>query len=264
MLFPKKEILLLDGVSEALAFQIAHGKTSHPHSFFLYIVQNKLTKSWNDIPLVQVEFTEEEFRQWIQKIAGKSLYSQLSAPVLHSLYQRWKDFDLGEEDIFSFFHHYQPLTGLIPLDVELFFEKSEKTLLFRFIDALSDRNAELATKYFFSLQKINYPPNLLVVMVARRYRLIHQILLIGVDNQDLWKKNKVSPFEIRKIKNFAKKYSPSEITNIFSLLRDLDRLSKTVHCDFSDLMLDLIAQISVKILPSRSERVPSAFSPDEI
>ena len=78
-----------------------------------------------------------------------------------------------------------------PVSYTHLFEKSEKTLLFRFLDALSDRDTQLATKYFCSLQKINYPSSLLVSMIARRFRLMAQVLITGVENQDLWKKNRV-------------------------------------------------------------------------
>ena len=83
-------------------------------------------------------------------------------------------------------------------------------------------------------------------MIARRFRLMAQVLITGVENQDLWKKNRVSPFEIRKIKTYNKKFSPSEITNLFYSLRHMDRLLKTTNSDFSILMLDFIDQISVR------------------
>lgn len=244
-LFPIKEIILLDGISEKGAFEIAQKKSIPTHLKFFYLTEDELTKPWSNVTIIQVGFGEKEFYQWIEKTAGEK-FAGLSGAVIKSLYKYWMEYDLSEEDIMGFIRQSQSISNMTPLDVELFFEKSEKTLLFRFLDALSDRNSQLATQYFCSLLKINYPSHLLLTMIARRFRLIAQVLITGVENQDLWKKNRVSPFEIRKIKTYSKKFSPSEITNFFASLRHMDRLLKTINCDFSILMLDFIDQISVK------------------
>jgi hypothetical protein len=244
-LFPSKEIILLDGISEKGAFEIAQKKSIPAHLIFFYLTESELTKPWSNITIIQVGFGEREFYQWIEKTAGEK-FAGLSGAVIKNLYKFWIEYDLNEEDIMGFFRQSQSISNMTPLDVELFFEKNEKTLLFRFLDALSDRDSQLATQYFCSLLKMNYPPHLLLTMITRRFRLIAQVLITGVENQDLWKKNRVSPFEIRKIKTYSKKYCPSEMTNFFASLRHMDRLIKTTNCDFSILMLDFIDQISVK------------------
>jgi len=101
-------------------------------------------------------------------------------------------------------------------------------------------------------------------MIARRYRLMAQVLITGVENQDLWKNNRINPYEIRKIKMYSKKYSPSEITNIFHSLRQMDRLLKTTNSDFSILILDFIDQISIRTSPPHSQSLPSISSLNEI
>ncbi|MDI9595840.1 MAG: hypothetical protein QM279_11540 [Atribacterota bacterium] len=244
-LFPEKEIILLDGISEKGALEITQKKSIPDNLIFLFLNEGELTKPWTNVTIIHVGFGEKEFYQWIGKTAGEK-FSGLPAAVIKSLYKYWREYNLREEDIMGFIRQTELLPKRTPLDVELFFEKSEKTLLFRFLDALSDRDTQLATKYFCSLQKINYPSSLLVSMIARRFRLMAQVLITGVENQDLWKKNRVSPFEIRKIKTYSKKFSPSEITNLFYALRHMDRLLKTTNSDFSILMLDFIDQISVR------------------
>ncbi|HAX97996.1 MAG TPA: hypothetical protein DCY12_03685 [Candidatus Atribacteria bacterium] len=258
-LFPEKEIILLDGISEKVAFEMNQKISFSANLIFLYLTESELTKPWKNTTIIQVGFGEREFTKWIEKTAGKK-FSSLPAAVIKSLYKYWVEYNLGEEDIMSFIRQTEFLPKLTPLDVELFFEKSEKTLLFRFLDALSDRNSQLATKYFISLLKINYPSNLLVSMIARRFRLMAQVLITGIENQDLWKKNQVSPFEIRKIKTYSKKYSPSEITNLFDSLRHMDRLLKTTNSDFSILMLDFIDLTSIRTptLHSQPEQITSS------
>jgi DNA polymerase III delta subunit len=83
-------------------------------------------------------------------------------------------------------------------------------------------------------------------MIARRYRLIAQIIATKEENKDLWKNTKLNSFEVQKIKKYAKKYSLSDFGEIFNSLRHLDRLSKTTNSDFPVLMLDLIHQIAVR------------------
>jgi len=263
-LFPEKEIILLDAISEKDAWEIAQKKSFPAHLIFFYLMSGEPTQPWPDVTtMIQVGFGEREFYQWIEKVTGEK-FSRLSTAVIKSLYKYWREYDLGEEDIIDFIRQAVSSPNITPLDVELFFEKSEKTLLFRFLDALSDRDSQLATNYFCSLIKINYPSNLLISMIARRYRLMAQVLITGVENQDLWKNNRINPYEIRKIKMYSKKYSPSEITNLFHSLRQMDRLLKTTNSDFSILILDFIDQISIRTSPPHSQSLPSISSLNEI
>ncbi|GEM_PF-1169121 len=262
-LFPKKEIIMLDGVSEEVAHRLSHKAIIPPHCIVLYFISQSLKKNWLKGIMILIEFEEQDFAHWVLQVS-QGLSKNLSPLILKTLYKYWWEYDLLEGDIIDFLLQAKSLPNLSITDLEIFFEKSEKTLLFRFLDALSDRNADLSNQFFFALMKINYPPILLVTMIARRYRLIAQIISTKEENKDLWKNTKLNSFEIQKIKKYTKKYSLSDFKEIFNSLRQLDRLLKTTNSDFTVLMLDLIHQIAVRTAQPKVYRGDSASSANEI
>ncbi|HPZ81218.1 MAG TPA: hypothetical protein PK844_00710 [Candidatus Atribacteria bacterium] len=240
-LFGEKKILLLEDLEESLALKIK--KTSSPH-FLVFISSGwRGGKEWDDSTWVKVEPPRGDWEDFWEKEARRRKLS-LDYQVVRSL-SRWsREYDWGEEDVEQFLSQFPEGETVKMEDVELYFEKNERTLLFRFLDATGERNLERATFYLHSLLGVGFPPSLLLTHIARRFRLLWQAQETEEEVVDLWSGRKLSSFEWeRKILKNKNKYNLEEIKRAFEVLYQTDRAIKTRNPDPESLLLGMLVKI---------------------
>ncbi|MCX6090340.1 MAG: hypothetical protein NTX88_08265 [Candidatus Atribacteria bacterium] len=97
-LFPENRLITLDGVSEDVAFCISRNRSFPPDYFFLYLPGDVLKKKWERGVIIQIEFRERDFWEWLnQKIAQEKV--TFTPPARKKLYQFWLEYDIREEDL---------------------------------------------------------------------------------------------------------------------------------------------------------------------
>jgi len=243
-LFGEKKILLLEDLEESLALKVKN--ISSPH-FLVFISSGwRGGKEWSDDTWIKVEpprYDLENF--WKKSAKNKGIF--LDNQVLRSL-SRWsKEYDWGEEDVEQFLSQFSEGEIVKMEDVELYFEKNERTLLFRFLDATGERNLEGAIFYLRSLLQIGFSPSLLLTNVARRFRLLWQAQETKEETVDLWSGRKLSPFEWReKILKNKNKYNLEEIQRAFEILYQVDKALKTRNPEPEALLLGMLVKIMAK------------------
>ncbi len=244
-LFGEKKILLLEELEESLALKIKKAVSS-PH-FLVFLSSNwKGGKEWNDSTWIKVESPRYDWENfWKESAKNKGIL--LDNRVLKSL-SRWsKEYDWGEEDVEQFLSQFPEGETIKTEDVELYFEKNERTLLFRFLDALGERNLERAIFYLRPLLQIGFPPSLLLTHVSRRFRLLWQAQETKEESIDLWSGKKLNPFEWKeKILKNKNKYNLEEIKRVFEVLYQVDKTLKTQNPEPETLLLGMLTRIMAK------------------
>lgn len=243
-LFGEQKILLLEDLEEDLALKIKNLRSPH---FLVFISGGwRGVKEWSDSTWIKVEETHYGWENF-WKDRAKSRGILLDHRVLKSL-SRWsKEYDWAEEDVEQFLSQFSEGETVKVEDIEFYFEKNERTLLFRFLDAIGERNRERAIFYLRSLLQIGFSPSLLLANLARRFRLLWQAQETKEETIDLWSGKKLNPFEWKEkiIKN-KNNYSPEEIKRAFEILYQVDKILKTQNPDPETVFLGMLAQLMAK------------------
>ncbi|MGC8778304.1 MAG: DNA polymerase III subunit delta [Candidatus Caldatribacteriaceae bacterium] len=228
-LFPEAILFLLWGIGEKTAREIKE-KFSMAPFFFLFLPRKVEERRWKDIPWVVVEMDERTFRKFWSSRAQQFNVS-LSRMAEQRLFHFLSTCDLGKSDLEYFFAFFAGRNDISGEDVEFFFEREEKVLLFRFLDALGRRDMAKAFHYLQGLWNIDFAPSRLIAQVARRFRLLLQVYEGEKGTHDAWQGKELHPFEAEKVRVMREKYSLSEVYQAFTLLRTADRLMKTQGSD---------------------------------
>ncbi len=242
-LFPEREVVFLEGIDENLALAIARESPSYPSAFFFFLPEEELTRSdWRRFPWIVLK-EEGVFEQFLKRRL-ESLGLSLEDRARVRLFRLLEEYELQETDIETFLRRFRRGERIRKEDVEVFFEKSERTLLFRFLDAVGERNTSLALQYGYRLlEEKKFPPTLFLSHLARRFRLLLQLYVVGEKRKDLWQGREVSSFEIQKVQRMQTYFSLSDIPRVFQALRMADRLLKTQSVDSQAFLLSLITEI---------------------
>ncbi len=238
-LFPVKNAIVFENTEEKDVLDIFRKEKSLEDTVFLCILTAKPKKSWTKIPVIEVRVPEREIMGSLCRRYG----CNPTAKALDALVRFWREYDLSDEDIEQFLCSRSKDTIDI-LDVEVFFEKNEKTLTFGFLDEVGKKNAMRAQLHFSRLMQLGTPPALLLTLLARRFRLIYQILESGETSTDLWKGSALNQFEMKKIQVTAKNFTLQEARTVLYTLAAVDRRLKTSPVDFEAMMLETILCIS--------------------
>lgn len=248
-LFGEVTLVLLGGVTEKTAEEILSVIKSFSYLYALYFSPNRLRgKFWQNFDQLLIS---DEGRSWdnFLRTILKEQGIRMSKPAWFKIQRLWQELDLSWEELEQFFRLFPEGEEVTLEEVNAFFERREKGLLFPFLDAVGERRLELANHYLFSLLDIGFSPSLILVHLGRKFRLILQVQETKEDKIDLWQNRKLSPFEMeQKIKKQAQNFSLPEVRNIFHFLHQTDRILKTQRCDPKAIFLDLISQIIVSPL----------------
>ncbi|MEN3203134.1 MAG: hypothetical protein ABDK87_05330 [Atribacterota bacterium] len=231
-LFPRREVIFLEGFKEEGVLKIAQEAPRYLEVlFFLLLSPAETLKEpfWRKFPRIIVEESREVFLHFLREEEAR-LDLVLEDDARESLFRLASEYELQRGDIVDFLERCRG--GRVTKDeVEAFFTQSEKALLFRFLDALGERNAASALRYVYRLLDQQFPPSLLVTHLARRFRLFAQFCESGETRRDLWQGKEINPLEARKIEKMKKHFTSSDVPRIFAVLRTADRILKTQSVD---------------------------------
>lgn len=243
-LFGERKILLLEDLEESLALKIKN--VTSPHFLVFISADWRGKKGWSDSTWIKVEESHYNWENfWKDRAKSKGIL--LDYRVLKSLARWSKEYDWTEEDVEQFLSQFSTGETVKMEDVEFYFERNERTLLFRFLDAIGERNRERAIFYLRSLLQIGFPPSLLLANLARRFRLLWQAQETKEEAIDLWSGRKLNPFEWKgKIIKNKDKYSSEEIKRAFEVLYQVDKTLKTQNPELETLLLGMLAKLMAK------------------
>ncbi|HSV31451.1 MAG TPA: hypothetical protein VLH40_05440 [Atribacteraceae bacterium] len=241
-LFSRRILVLLEEVGSRLAMSLWEEKKLGADTTVLYLLRELPGKWWAEVPIVMVSATDRQFLENLIHRCGRAIHPQ----ALGILVRLWRDYDLKPSDITQWVKQLSGKNSIEAGEVESYFERSEKVLLFGFLDAASSRDLSLAYRMFTGLMKIGYPPPLVLSHLARRFRLMLQALETKELKVDLWKGTKLSPFEFNKIKKNAGKYTVQQIKAIFAALSRVDWQLKSQSIPFDLLMLDFFTAVPIE------------------
>jgi len=254
-LFPEAMLFLLWGISEKTAWEIKE-KFSVPPFFFLAFLRKVEERKWNDVPWVVIEPDEQALRKiWYSR--AQKFDVSLSKAGEKKLFHFLERYDLGMSDVEDFFAYFAGQKELGGEEVAFFFERDEKVLLFRFLDALGKRDKTGAFHYLQMLWRADFSPSWLIAQIARRFRLLLQVYEGGGTTHDLWQGKELHPFEAEKIEAMKEKYRLPEVHQAFTLLRTADRLTKTQNIDPKIVLARVIEEMMTPPAPG------SVFGSDE-
>ncbi len=238
-LFPVKTAVIFEDINERDALDVFRNERGMKDTVFFYFMTTKPKKNWSKISVVEVRLPEKEILARLCRRQG----CMPTTKALDSLVYFWREYDLSEEDIEQFLSNLGK-DKIDILDVQVFFEKSEKTLTFGFLDEISKKNVRRAQLHFSRLMQTGTPPALLLNLLARRFRLFYQILECGETQKDLWKESTLNQFEMRKIQGAVRNFTLQEARSVLYQLAEADRLLKTSSVDFEKMMLGILLNIS--------------------
>lgn len=230
-LFPGARVVLLENLEKEKIFQIAQEASQYSKSFFVLLSSPEVLREpfWQKFPWIVVEEDREVFLRFLGEEAVR-LGLVFEDDAREALFRLASEYELQRGEIVSFL---EELRGnrVTKEEVEAFFTQSEKVLLFRFLDALSERDAPSALRYAYRLMEYRFSPSLLVVHLARRFRLFAQFCANKGTQRDLWQGKEVSSFEARRIEGMKKHFHASAVPEVFAILRTADRFLKTQSID---------------------------------
>lgn len=252
-LFSETTLFLLWGISEEVAWEIKERLAITPF-FFLFFPSRITEKRWKNVSQITMKADTQELQNFLS-LEAKKLGVFLSTTAEKKLLHFVLTYHLGEKDIFHFLSFCERDREIIAEDVESFFAKDERFLLFRFLDAIAKREEVKSFFYLEMLQKIDFAPSWLIAQVARRFRILLQVYEGEGGTQDKWQGKELNPFEVEKIMVMKKNYSLPEVYRAFTLLRVADRLIKTQTIDPKAVLARTIGGIMSRLEPcSNDER----------
>ncbi len=242
-LFPEREGVFLEGLKEETVWRIAQEASQYDKAFFFFLAPPALKGAfWGKFPWIVVEESREAFLRFLEEEQARSGVF-LEEEARETLFQLVLEHELQRGDIVDFLEKFRG-ERISKDTVEAFFVRNEKVLLFRFLDALGEKDTTSAIQYAYRLMDQQFPPPLLVAQIARRFRLLAQLHEVGGIQQDLWQRREINPFEARKIERMKKHFSPSDVPRVFAHLRTTDRLLKTQSIDLRLWFVLLVSGIT--------------------
>lgn len=230
-LFRRRKAIFLEDLGEEKVSQIAREASRYPEAFFFFLPSPEALKEpfWQKFPWIVVEESREVFLRFLREEEVR-LGLTLEDDVRELLFRFFSDYELQRGDIVDFLEKFRG--GRVTREeVEAFFTQSERVLLFRFLDALGEKDTPSALRYAYRLIEYQFPLSLLVVHLARRFRLFAQFCEGKGMERDLWQGKEINPFEVRKIERMQKHFRLSDVPRIFAILGMADRLLKTQSMD---------------------------------
>lgn len=230
-LFRRRKVIFLEDLEKEKVFQIAREAPQYPEVFFFFLPSPEVLKEpfWQKFPWIVVEESREVFLRFLQgEEARLGLFLENDAK--ETLFRFVSEYELQRGDVVDFLEKFRG-ERVTKEEVEAFFIQSERVLLFRFLDALGEKDASSALRYAYRLIEYQFPLSLLVVHLARRFRLFAQFCEGKGVKKDLWQGKEINPFEAQKIEKMQKHFRLSDVPRIFAILRTADRLLKTQSID---------------------------------
>lgn len=240
-LFPETILFVLWEVPEKVILKVKNTLASTPF-FFLFVSQKVEEQKWNDVPCVSVKPDERVLRKFWSSMAqqfGVSLNKVAEGQLSRFL----STYNLGKHDLEYFFSCFAGKQDVTGEEVEWFFEREEKVLLFRFLDALGKREEAKTFHYLQMLWRLDFSPSGLIAQIARRFRLLLQYYEGETMARDVWQGKNLHPFEAEKIITMREHYSLPEVYRAFTLLRTADRLTKTQSTDSRITLTRIVGEI---------------------
>lgn len=230
-LFRRKRAIFLEGLAKEKVFQIAREASRYPGTFFFFLSPPEVLQEpfWQKFPWIVVEESREVFLRFLREEETR-LGLFLENEARETLFRFVSEYELQRGDVVDFLEKFRG-GQITKEEVETFFTQSERILLFRFLDALGERDTSSALRYAYRLVEYQFPLSLLVVHLARRFRLFAQFCEGRGMKKDLWQGKEINPFEARKIEKMQEHFRLSDIPRIFAILRTADRLLKTQSID---------------------------------
>ncbi|GEM_PF-708426 len=242
-LFSEANLFLLWGVKEVTAWQIQEEFRATFLPFYFFFFSEKVDeKKWRDVPRIIVDVGVKEWERLCRSKAQEFGIS-LSGGAEKKLASFVHSYNLSEEDLAYFFSLHADKKRIGVEEVELFFERNERVLLFRFLDAVGEKEVKGALHYLHLLFRVDFSPTWLLAQLARRFRLVLQCHETGEYLFDLGQGKKLHPFEGEKILRMKEKYSLSEVSQAFHLLRAADRQMKTESVVPQTLLVQLVVDL---------------------
>lgn len=230
-LFSEREVLFLEDLKEVVALKIAREASRYPMLFFFFLTSGDLKEAeWRKFPWIIVGESQEIFERFLLREAQRFGLS-LKKEARELLFRLFQEYELQEAEIMDFLKEFAGGGRIEEKDIEAFFEKSERTLLFRFLDALGEKDTPCALQYAYRLVEGRFPLPLLLTHLTRRFRLLAQLYETEEEQRDLWQEKEVSSFEMKKTQKMKMYFAPSDIPRVFAALRMADRLLKTQSVD---------------------------------
>lgn len=230
-LFPEREALFLEDLREEAILEIAQEAPRYGGVFFFFLISPEMSRGASSLglPWIVVAEDREAFFRFLKEEEAR-LGLTLDEETRETLFQFTLECELQRGDIEDFLEEFKG-ERVSRSAVEAFFMRNEKVLLFRFLDALSERDTPSALQYVYRLVEQQFPPSLLVANLARRFRLFAQLYEAKEIERDLWQGKSVNPFEAKKVERMKKHFSPSDVLSALASLRAADRLLKTQSVD---------------------------------
>ncbi|MCX7667420.1 MAG: hypothetical protein N2Z84_00600, partial [Atribacterota bacterium] len=240
-LFPEAILFVLWEIPEKVILGAKSTLTSTPF-FFLFVSQGMDEQKWKGVPCVIVKPDEQVLRKFCSSMAQR-FNVFLSRVVEEKLLHFLEIYNLGKGELEYFFSCFAGRKDITGEEIEWFFEREEKVLLFRFLDALGRREQAKTFHYLQMLWRLDFSPSWLITQIARRFRLLLQCYEGEVMTRDVWQGKNLHPFEAEKIITMKEKYSLPEVYRIFTLLRTADRLVKTQSGDSRITLTRIVGEI---------------------
>ncbi|MEN3187130.1 MAG: hypothetical protein ABDK94_07600 [Atribacterota bacterium] len=240
-LFPEAILFVLWGIPERAILKMKDTLASTPF-FFLFIPRKMEEQKWNDVSCVVVKPDEMILKKFWSSMAQKFGVS-LDKVAEEKLLRFLGTYNLGRSDLEYFFSCFTGRKDVTEEEVEWFFEREEKVVLFRFLDALGKREETKTFHYLQMLWRLDFSVSWLIAQIARRFRLLLQCYEGEGMTRDVWQGKDLHPFEAEKVITMKEKYSLSEVRRTFALLRTADRLIKTQSVDPRITLTRIIGEI---------------------
>lgn len=129
---------------------------------------------------------------------------------------------------------------IIRADVEELTRAKFDDNIFGLVDALGTKNKKLAIRLLANQLAFGSSPLYIIAMLVRQYRILLQVQeYLDQPSTELARKLKLHPFVVKKTLAQARRYSFSELKNIYGELLEMDRKIKTSSWK-PELLIDLL------------------------
>lgn len=238
----------LDKIGDHCIFIVndRNGEIKKTSKFYKYFKKNNIIVEFGKL-------TKAQLQSWIINIL-KANKKEMNIAHINYFMDRSSYFNRNHDtDLYSFKSELDKLINysheieIKKEDIESISQKTTDNNIFDLLAYLSEGNGDRALQVFNQLYSLNEPALKILFMITRQVRLLLNYKLYsnkGYDDNQIRSKLKISPYELRKISQQARKHDVNVLKRHFNYLLIMDKKLKSSVIDEKLEMEMLILRIS--------------------
>lgn len=238
----------LDKIGDHCIFIITdrNGEIKKTRKFYKYFKKNNIVVEFNKL-------TKTQLQSWIKNIL-KANKKEMNIAYINYFMDRSSYFNRNHDtNLYSLKSELEKLINysedveIKKEDIESISQKTTDSNIFDLLGYLSEGNGDKALQVFNELYSLDEPALKILFMITRQVRLVLNYKLYsnkGYDDNQIRNKLKISPYELKKISQQARKHDINVLKRHFSYLLIMDKRLKSSSMDEKLEMEMLILRIS--------------------